>query len=346
MRKLRQGGRAGLAAVVWAGVVLAPMASLAAGPEAERPEAPVDEQTARQYNEFRQRAMSHTPRLLEGITKRYGLDADQQGEAGEIIAEMAEAFLARHGRGLFDVYQRGRAVGEFLREEGMTLEELPLEVKQDLADRAVVLLEATQKAMLQFTDRLAGSLNADQRAILAGERLKMMGGFAMALARARTFGGRPAAGAPSGPSTRPAPPRRPGGRRPRGLLDKWERYVRRFIARYRLDEIQKLRAMDLLAEYKARLKEMPRPRPPAATTRPATQPGKRIASVEALRRRLEDVHRQRQPIRDLFEKLKGELDRIPTPVQRRLAEERKPPASGRADRRGPMRPEKSDRKEE
>jgi hypothetical protein len=120
-------------------------------------------------------------------------------------------------------------------------------------------------------------------------------------------------------------------------LDRWERYLQSFIRRYRLDEVQKVQATDLLKEFKAKAERLPgaatqpaqRDASLAATTLPAegqpasgttTQPG----SPGRFRQRLAELTEQRRAVSDLFEAFKVELEKIPTPVQRKLAEEESP----------------------
>lgn len=88
--------------------------------------------------------------------------------------------------------------------------------------------------------------------------------------------------------------------------------------------------MDLLAKYKAKAVAAAK-RP---TTQPASRPGREDSSLKAFRRRLESIRLRREKDRKLFEQLKAELDKIPTPVQRKLAAEAGWEASTRPAGRG------------
>ena len=96
----------------------------------------------------------------------------------------------------------------------------------------------------------------------------------------------------------------------------WEAYVRDFIQKHRLDEVQKLQAMDLLTKYKAVAAAAAKT---PATSQPASRPQREDGSMKAFRSRLESIRLRREQGRKQFEQLKAELEKIPTPVQRKLA---------------------------
>jgi hypothetical protein len=227
----------------------------------------------------------------------------------------------------------------------MTWQEMPLDVKRDLAGRALRLIDAVAKELGDFSSAFADGLDPEQKKILATDRRRMEFGFRMARFQMRLASGwakpedRPK---PPAEDERGAGPDRPEGRRPRDRrrrpparpagprLDHWERYVRDFIQQHRLDAIQRLQAMDLLAKYKA--KAVAAAKPP--TTQPTSRPGGEDSSLKAFRRRLESIRLRREKDRKLFEQLKAELEKIPTPVQRKLAAEAGWKASTRPAGRG------------
>jgi hypothetical protein len=271
------------------------------------------------------------------MVKRYGLDEQQAAGVRELASQLTEAFLKENGPRALDLVERMQAVARFMREGQVSWQEVPEDIKQDLGERALPLLDALQRDLRRFSDGLAKSLDPEQQELLEQDRRQMEGAFGLVRAQALALTGRPPEEGPVPPGTegQPAgegPPRpgQPGGTGPGAVRagvpsDQPERYVLRFIQRYRLDEVQKLRAMDLLAEYKAKAEKLSLS---AATLPAATQPlqpppatAPTSQSAEDLRRRLGQLQQRRRAIGELFEQLKRQLDAIPTPVQRQLAGE-------------------------
>ena len=313
-------------------------------PDAE-PDETADEKTAKQYDQFRKMVARQADRFFERLVVRYKLREAQKKNAWALTDKHGELFFKRHGRDVFDLIQRGRALRQLARESGMTWQEMPLDVKRDLAGRALRLIDAVAKELGDFSSAFAEGLDPEQKKILATDRRRMEFGFRMARFQMRLMSGQ------ARPEERPTPPDegepgegpdRPDGRRPRDRrrrpparpagprLGHWERYVRDFIQKHRLDAIQKLQAMDLLAKYKAKAVAAAK-RP---TTQPASRPGREDTSLKAFRSRLESIRLRREKDRKLFEQLKAELEKIPTPVQRKLAAEAGWKASTRPAGRG------------
>lgn len=288
----------------------------------------VDEEAARQYNRFRDEFDRGMERTVTAITQRYGLQPEQTQAARRLVDESAGAFLREHGQTVFDLFQRMRALRGFMREERMRWDEIPQEIKQDLAERALPMIDAVQKQLGGFSEDFGKLLDPSQQERLERDRERMETGFRMARLQARIMSGRGVVGdIPAGrrpETTRPAPANVVAT-----YLDRWERYAERFIREHRLDEIQKLRVMDLLKQYKAKARGLAGKRPGPASTQPAAK-----GSAEAFRRRLDVLRAERRPVRALFEQFKAELDKIPSPVQRKLAEEDRAGARGRG---GPVR---------
>lgn len=295
-------------------------------PDAE-PDETVDEQTAKQYDQFRQGMSKQVDRFVERQAARYKLREAQKKNARALANKHGELFLKRQGRQVFDLMQRGRALQQLMRDSGVSWQELPLDLKRDLAGRALRLLDGVSKELGDFSSAFAKDLDPEQRKMLEADRRKMEFGFRMARFQMKLMSGQ------AKPEDRPTPPDegepvegpdRPDGRRGRDgrrrppvqaagpRVGEWEAYVLDFIQKHRLDEVQKLQAMDLLTKYKT-----------AAAKRPASLPASRPAgddgSMKAFRGRLESIRLRRGRGRKLFEQLKAELEKIPTPVQRKLA---------------------------
>lgn len=283
----------------------------------------VDEETARRFNDFRRSLSKRLERTVDEIAKRYDLREEQKERVRQLTNEFAGAFFKQHAQDTFDLFQRMRALRGFMREERLGWREVPQDIKQDLAERALPMIDAVQKQMAGFAEALDKSLDPEQRGRLRRDRQRMEIGFRMARVQVQIMSGKGVVGEGPlpGPGRRGAPrPGRQPQNSPAGFagprLDRWERYVVWFVQRYRLDEIQKLQAKDLLKKYKAKAARAAHE--PAKL--PATQPASK-RSVQDFQKRLARLRRQRRPIRRLFEQLKAELEKIPTPVQRKLAED-------------------------
>lgn len=317
-------------------LLLAPLYAVAQQPGEP---ATVDEQTAEAYNKFTQLVQKQMDRACDQFIKRYQVPEERQAAVRELAKRNTDEFLRQNGQGAHEVYQRVQAVGEAMKEARGDWRQLPVEIRQDLAGRVLPMMDSVRQSFNNFGENVADQLDEEQKARLADDRRKMELGFTLAKVRVRVLGGlaspeeaaqaaqpagaaRPGEEAPSGAgqgADRPAGPLR---LRAASAAETWEKYVRRFIERYKLDEIQKLQAMDLLAKYKTKaeaLDKEPQSQPAVAADAPASQPS--VQSMDDFRRRLEVVKLRNKPVNDLFEQLKAELEKIPSPVQRRLAEE-------------------------
>ena len=102
--------------------------------------------------------------------------------------------------------------------------------------------------------------------------------------------------------------------------DEWDRYVEDFIRRYKLDDEQKQRAENLLAQQKSRR---------------GSYFARKSADIEALKRMYEEAKGDQkkialaesryqklyEPVDRMFEQLKQKLDKLPTRAQRKAAAE-------------------------
>ena len=79
----------------------------------------------------------------------------------------------------------------------------------------------------------------------------------------------------------------------------------------------------MLAKYKAKAEELAKQSDASPASQPASQPASGPANLSRadFDGRLEVLRQRRKPFQDIFEQLKAELDKIPTPAQRQLAEE-------------------------
>ena len=327
-------GRRIVGALAAAGWVIA-LAVAARGDEQPADAPPsVAGETAEAYDEFAKWVRQRTDDALKGMTRRYTLDAEQQAAAREAFDRQRAAFMNENGPKVFDLYQRGKALGEMMRRERMAWPEIPVEIRQDLARRALPLMDAMEKHVLAAGGAVSETLSDEQRERLSADTQRMERQLGVARLQIRAVSGQWTDGPPQ-PATAPAAV----VQAPAANLDAWARYVQRFIQRHRLDEVQKVRATDLLADYRARAEKLAagpkgepatRPAEQATTgpTQPAgqaatapTQPADAMATPDAFRARLEEIQTRRLPYNQLFEQLKAELDKIPSEVQRKLAEE-------------------------
>jgi len=316
-------------ALALAGLMLAAAVVGQETPPDSEPDETVDEQTAKQYDQFRQEMSKQVDRFFERQVVRYKLREAQKKNARVLADKHGEQFLKRHGRQVFDLMQRGRALQQLTRDSGLTWQEMPLDLKRDLAGRALRVIDGVAKELGDFSSAFAEDLDPEQRKMLEADRRKMEFGFRMARFQMKLVSGQ------ARPEDRPRSPDegepgegpdRPDGRRGRDRrrrppvqaagprVGDWEAYVRDFIQKHRLDEVQKLQAMDLLTKYKAAAATPKRP-----ASQPASRPPREDGSMKAFRGRLESIRLRREQGRKLFEQLKAELEKIPTPVQRKLA---------------------------
>ena len=330
--------------------LLVMMPAMAAGLWASTPpaEPTVDEETAKAFNEFRQQVDKHVERMATRISRRYKLRDEQQEWAHRLISKSAEAFFEDHGQRVFDLAQRGKALREFVKEDHLGWDEVPPDIKQDLAERALPLIDAAEKRMAVFAKSFGESLDPEQQRQFERDQKAMKLGMKVARVRVRMMAGRAPLGrddsvppGSSGRGERREAVRTPPAGLARSSMDRWETYVNWFVEQYRLDEVQKLRAMDLLSKYKAKAARLAR----KAERQPATQPSRTDQSMQGFRRRLERLRKRRRPVRELFQQLKAELEKIPTAVQRKLAEGSRAAAGGRASARSrPSPPARDSRK--
>ena len=291
----------------------------------------VDEETAKEYNEFRERMEKGAGRMADVIAERYKLRDAQKANVKILVADHADAFIERNAGKMFDLMQRGKAMWELMQETEMSLSDVPLDIRRELGGAALELMDDVQVELNGFIEKFKKELDADQKATLAKELMRMRWGMQMARFQVKVMSG------DADPEDAPAPPdgedapgqgeRRRGATSVRGpRLSNWDYYVKTFIRRHRLDEVQKRKALALLAEYKTKVERLPTSQPTSqpmkiAATGPTSRPEAQPRSMKEFRSRIDEIRSSRKGITDIFTQLKAELDKIPTPAQRKLAEE-------------------------
>ena len=293
------------------------------------PNVPVDAEYGQAYNQFRDEIDKHLPDLVRELTRRYELSDQQAQQVTQKLQDRVNDFMKDNGQQVFDLVQKGRALGEYMRQNNMRFQDVDADVVQDLARQVLPLFEAYTKQAQTFADDVATDLDGRQKALLARDRqqveitmrvvrsqVRQFAGVAdksdEATVAAIGFGGR--RGATSGPADEAA---------------RWKLYVDTFCHDYALDAVQQQRANTILAGYLVKLEAA---RKAAATSQPATAPANREAAVAAtqpaiaagqpttrpasglrpadFRTRLEQ---SKPPVaKELFDQMVKELNAIPT----------------------------------
>lgn len=345
------------------GMVVLACLALLAGPSWAQP-APADEgggaelteeqKQAQAYNEFLEEINRQSANLPEQMTKEFELSDEQVQKVTELLRKHTGQFMDLHGRETFDLSQKVKALAKYAAESGMRQEDVDPELMRDLADAALPLLDAFQEQVKSWANDVNGELDQRQQALLAREQMKLETGIRAGRMQIRKIAGREAeedsaspggaGGAPGGDS---ASPGNTGTSRQARLARAsedtrkgWQRYVDRFCLKYSLDEVQKVRAYDVLRVHLNKLDQlrkdaeaarlavlattpatMPASAPAGATQPVATKPSR--MTMGEFRTRL-----KKDPAADpsgvLFEHMVKELDVIPTLAQRKLADETNP----------------------
>lgn len=348
------------------GMVILACLALLAGPSWAQPAEPVpadegggaelteEQKQAEAYNKFLEEINRISGTLPDEMKKVLELSDEQTRKVAEHVRNHLGQFMEAHGQETFDLVQKGQALAKYARENNIKQQDIDPEVMRDLADAALPLIEAVQEQTKSWVDHVNGELDARQQALLAREQLKLETGIRAARMQIRKIAGREAeedsaspGGAGGAPGGNSAGPGNMGASRQARLARAnedtrkgWQRYVDRFCLKYSLDEVQKVRAYDVLrihlnkldqlrkdaeAARLAALATMPATMPasaPAGVTRPvATRPSR--MTMGEFRTRL-----KKDPAADpsgvLFEHMVKELDVIPTLAQRKLADETNP----------------------
>lgn len=277
------------------------------------------------YEQF-QAAVSRFPEMTVGqLAAKYSLDDQQRQAALEMLQRRAQKFLEDNGPTLFEMVKQGQEISRQMMQSGGKMSDVPEETRKQMSEKGLALIDLFQKQATEFADELRPTLRPEQQQKLDEDRANIekqmeRGREQMrAIAAGQMPGLAPAApgpadAAPGAPAATAAPAAKvqafTGGP---GNPDNWESYVRMFIAAHKLDEVQKVQAMDILKKYQEKAKALPPSEPVAAPAAGATQP----AAEEIARR----MAARSKPFVALFGQMKAELDQIPTPVQKQLAGE-------------------------
>jgi hypothetical protein len=329
-------------------------------PPAAAPAATEDD-PAKQYNDFVDKIHSQLDRTMATLTKQYTLTNEQQKVARQLVSDSTDAFLKDHGQEVFDIIQRGQELGKAMKANGMTIADLPEDIRRDMAERALPLIGLAEKTLNDFADNFAKNLDETQLATLAAQRQKFTLGLQMAKAQVAVLSSQNDAGAGAagagaaagGPGAFGGPA---GGRGMFGggpgaaaagagatiRTDMFERYANDAIKRYHLDEVQKNTVLDVLKQYKDKAQALAAETPASAPTSapaPTSLPAK--ATLDQFKTRLAMVKGSgnQKAQTDLFAQFRAEIDKVPSEVQRKMAQEENPapaPAPAAKDAAAPV----------
>ena len=274
----------------------------------------------------------------DNVSRRYNLNPEQTEFTRKMMFERVTRFLAENEEAIWPL------VRDLARQQ-ITGKPPGPEVAKRIGEAALPIVEMAKKTIYEANEEWGEILSEEQKRLHEFDLKEMEGQFAQINKNFEEFrGGKPKLN-PMFPeyepkASEPPRPKRPGSLRTSTSRqeDRWDRYVQDFIRKYRLDPGQKGSANSYLRELKQR----------AADHRASKAEGfkaveKRFNDAVAsgdLKKRMaakRDELVLNKPIEDMFEELKGRLDKIPTPGQKKAyqqsvdakrAKTRKPPASG------------------
>jgi hypothetical protein len=266
------------------------------------------------YEQF-QANIARMPQVwVTQLTTRLDLDVQQQQVALKLLRQRTDKFLQDNGQAMFDVVTRGQEMARLVGQSNGDWSVIPEDTRKQMAEKGAAMMDQVAKEASDFADQLRPVLRAEQQQKLDEDRARIQQRMdegkaklqALAKGEAPPEPAAPVAGqadaAPAGPAAKAQA--FTGGP---GNPDNWESYVRTFIASHKLDEVQKVQAMDILKKYQEKAKALPPVEAaPAAASGPAPDAAARLAA-------------QRRPMLALFNQMRAELDQIPTPVQKQLA---------------------------
>ena len=256
----------------------------------------------------------------EGISRHYKLDAGQKDFTCKLLTERVTKFLDKHEKQLWPLLWD-------LTEQQMKGTEPEREAAQKIATRGYPIFEEAQAEILKAQDVFRKILNEDQKKIHDRDLKGLHSQFRHLDRRLQKWRAGKAGGSSPlrigvGPRGTKVPPigGGPSLAAPAYTLEsEWERYVRKFIADYRLDATQKTTATAILQDLKDQ----------AARYRKTHQ--KELTEAEGMVRsaqlakpfdkdNLQQVKKIRyylnKPFDDWFVELKSRLDQLPTEKQR------------------------------
>lgn len=291
----------------------------------------VDQRQGEAYNRFAEGFRRMVGRAGEEFQEKYELSAERAEELNELLRDQAETFLDVRGMAMFALQQKGEALRDYMRENELPWEAVDSDIRQELMEEALVLVEAVAEQYGAWADRAEEVLDGRSLALLRRDRLQAETAMRTGIMQLRVMAGKDV---PQGVGVvQPPPaPARPDRLTIRAGLDElknaWQRYVEQFCQRHALDEVQKLRAQEVLAKHMALLAEAKSRNDAQAATQPAstqptTQAGDEGGGFAA---RLRASGARGDAARLLFADMVKELEKIPTPAQRRLAQGGQAPA--------------------
>jgi hypothetical protein len=293
-------------------------------------------------------------RVVEDMTRDYGLDLDQRERTLALLKERIsdflnrnrveiQALLARYFEALVDdeapdpedVALWAQRVLPLIEDFRESVDGMSDEMHEFLTDDQIAVLEGNRAAFHAGVDFATNRMQvwADggydpqtewyrnsearqaERQRRAAVRAEMAAQRQAAIDRVRAEQGLAAAAeAAAAPAASRAPP--PSTTQPAG--DEWEHYVENFIRKYGLNEDQKQQAHRFLRQQQAERDRYLKRR--EREMQRLLEQWRIAGSAEQVARAEADYARFTRPIDELFERLKTKLEQIPTRAQRRAAE--------------------------
>ena len=254
----------------------------------------------------------------DNVSRRYNLNPEQAEFTRKMMFERVTKFLADNEEAIWPL------VRDLARQQ-LTGKPPGPETAKRIGEAALPIVETAKKAIYEANEEWGDILSEEQKQLHEFDLREMEGQFAQVNRNFEEFqAGKPKPN-PMFPEYEPKagePPRpkRPGGIRTlrRRQEDGWSRYVQSFIRRYQLDPGQRGTADSILRELKQDAEDH---RASKAVEFKAVEKrfNEAVASGDLKKRmaakREESVLNRR--LEDLFEELKGRLDKIPTPGQKK-----------------------------
>jgi hypothetical protein len=258
---------------------------------------------------------------VQNMARHYNLSPEQQEYTRTLMNQRVKRFLADYEK---DV----RGLLYEITDYQMKRETPPPEVAQEIGERAKQLLPAIKQEILEGNMKWREILNDEQKAKHDQDLQIMYKQFDYFEKVADRWSKGEVSASDfewGGSKVSPQP------RMPRPSEDAWEYYVRMFVQMYNLDESQRNTAYSVLRTMKeeatryrdAKKEEFARlaaADAEAAKSGPKSDPDQLKAAQEEARRRVEARRELEQPIAAMFERLKAELQKIPTSEQRAARE--------------------------
>ena len=281
----------------------------------------------------------------EGIARHYRLNEEQKAFTSKLLAERVTKFLSKHNKNLWPLLME-------LTQQQMSGKEPSKETAKRIAEMGSPIFADARAEIMSGQDEFRKILTDQQKKIHDRDLKGLNAQFKQIDRRFQNWksgnvsGRHPLGGIGLGPGRGqqivPGPSRR--ANTPEA---KWERYVRRFNADYRLDDTQQRSTGAILQDLKdhasqyhkthrkelAQADEMVRE---AQMAKPFDK--KNLDTAKRIR------YLRNKPFDDWFEELKSRLEQVPTEKQRAAFYARNPQLKPKAaDKQAPAAPAKTDK---